>query len=160
MLERLGPSLLVFGALLTCPAPLQYKPKQIDRFKALSTARREMEAYVAEQRICISPINKLPPAPKFALQPGQPVTVFQEEHRRWLVPYTIDRINDKIIHITDGKKTRPFNITQAIPGTATSQDADWQSTLNQLDKQNDNNFAYVFLVDVLKRNYPRFETPL
>lgn len=47
----LVPSLLVFGVLPTWPAPLKHNPRQTDRFKAMNTARREMESFVAQQRI-------------------------------------------------------------------------------------------------------------
>lgn len=81
--DKMGPhglvsSLLVFSALSTCPAPLQHKPIQIDRFKLLKSARREMEAYVYEQRIRTALTSKLLPATRFHLTPGQEVRLYRE----------------------------------------------------------------------------------
>lgn len=156
----LVPSLLVFSALPTCPAPLQHKPRQVDRFKALNAARREMEASVAEQHIRLALTSKLPLATRFNLEPGQQVRVYREEHRRWIGPYNkVARISDKQVYITDGKTTRPFNITHVIPATAISKDTDWKQTLRHLDNQTDHHITSVFLVEILKRNDPRFYIP-
>lgn len=125
----------------------------------MNTARREMEAYVAEQRICTALQSRLPPATKFALKLGQDVRVYREEHRKWVGPYKIDRITDKMIYVTDGKVTKPFNVTQVIPAGNTNKDTDWKNTLAEMEAMTDNNFALIYFVEILRSGDPRFHTP-
>lgn len=154
----LVPSLLVFGVLPTCPAPVQSRKSQVERFKAMNTARREMEAYVAEQRIKTALKSRLPPATKFNIQLGQSVRVYREQERKWVGPYTVDRISHKTVHVTDGTTVKPFNITQVIPADTKLKDVDWKHTENTLTTTVDNNFAATFLVEVLRKSDPRFHT--
>lgn len=103
----------------------------------MNTARREMGPNVAEQRIRRTLKLSTPSGTKFNHQSGDSVRVYREDTNKWVGTYRISRLSGRTIHLTDGKSTRPFKITQIIPATTTNHDTDWQSTLRTLEKQSD-----------------------
>lgn len=85
--HSLHTSHLVFGAFSTCPAALKHKSRQVNQLKALKTARRNIQSYVAKQPILTALKSEISPHTRLLLQSGQEVTVFRERHRRWLGAY-------------------------------------------------------------------------
>ena len=85
-------------------------------------ARIEMGKIVREQRIAHALKSKLPPAVTHYVKAGDEVFVFREEGKRRIGPYKVNRVEDKRVFISDGKTSRPFNITQVLPFTADKSD--------------------------------------
>ena len=65
-----------------------------------------MESIVAEQRIKKALKSKLPPATKHLLKPGDNVRVYREHTKRWDGPFTITKIGNKMVSVTDVKTLR------------------------------------------------------
>lgn len=120
----LVPSLLVFGVLPSFPSPTRNSPDQVERFEALKKAKAEMESIVAEQRIKKALKSKLPPATKYLIKPGDQVRVYQEIPKRWDGPFTVTKISDKIVSVTDGNVVKEFNITSMLPIPPSTTDQD------------------------------------
>ncbi len=126
----LVPTLLVYGSLPSLPIPLQTDMDQKYRMEALATARAEMETIVAAQRIQKGLRSKIPPSAKYLFKPGEDVKVFREEPKKWIGPFSVVRVENKIITVTDGTKTKPFNVAQVMLMTAPKHDKELRRALD------------------------------
>ena len=131
-LNGLVPSLLVFGVVPSFPLSNKPLPNQRARLQAIVDARLEMGSIVSEQRITRALRSKLPPAVLHNKNAGDDVLVFREKKKRWVGPYKVNRVEDKMAFITDGKTTRPFSVTQILPYTAHKRDIELKRLLTGL----------------------------
>jgi len=154
----LVPSLLVFGVLPSFPSPSRNTPDQQERFEALRNARAEMESIVAEQRIRKALKSKLPPATKYLIKPGDQVRVYRELSKRWDGPFTVTKVSNKIISVTDGNTVKEFNITSILPIPPSTNDQDLLHDMNTLATAgNLINYTYdIHATEILLKSDPRY----
>ena len=131
-IDGLVPSLLVFGVVPSFPLSNRILPNQKARLQAMVDARLEMGRIVTEQRISRALRSKLPPAVLHNIKAGDNVLVYREAKKRWIGPYTVNRVEDKLAFLSDGKTSRPFSVTQILPYTADKRDLDLKRLLKGL----------------------------
>ena len=156
----LVPSLLVFGALPSFPAPATNHPNQEERFQALRLARQEMETIVAQTRIKTALRSKLPPATKYLIKPGDDVRVYRERSKRWNGPFKVTKVSDKIISVTDGEKVKQFNITSVLPMKPRANDTDLTRDMSGIERyylitQDESQYPS----EILNKSDPRYTCP-
>ena len=148
----LVPSELVFGVRPTFPIAPKTNPTQSERFQALQTARNEIAQITAERRVNDSLRRKIPPASSYLIRPGDSVRVYREPSRAYDGPFTVTRVDRKLITVTDGKKAKTFNVSQVMPNSAPARDP---VTQRQLDRIFDHS---INSVEVLKSTDPRYSS--
>ena len=102
-INGLVPSLLVFGVVPSFPLTNRSLPNQRARLQAIVEARLEMGRIISEQRITRALRSKLPPAVINHVKAADDVLVFREKAIRWIGPYKVSRVEDKMVFVSDGK---------------------------------------------------------
>lgn len=156
-MDGLVPSLLVFGVVPSFPMTEKPLPNQRARLQAIVDARLEMGRIVTEQRITRALRSKLPPAVTHDIRVGQESLVYREKKKRWVGPYTVSRIEDKRAFISDGKSTRPFNLSKLLPHTADKVDLELFRILKDLSELQSS--PSINITEVFYPSDPRAQTP-
>ena len=146
----LVPTTLVFGTIPSFPATPSNQPKQRERFAAMMTARNEMTQIISEKRLNDGLRRKLPSSTAYLIRPGDLVRVYREASKAWDGPFTTTKVDRKLITVTDGIKTKTFNVAQVLPVKTVVRDP---ATQRQLDRIFDH---AIFSTEVLKSTDPRF----
>lgn len=90
-----------------------------------------MDKITAELKIKQALTFRLPPATKYYLHPVQKVRLYREQSSKWEGPFTVQIIIYKESWLTDGQKTKHFNLSQIIPDPADVTDRDLSRLLSR-----------------------------
>ncbi|CDF36525.1 unnamed protein product [Chondrus crispus] len=120
----LVPTLLAFGAMQRIPIVPMDLPAQMDRMKAMESARKEMASFMAKERISRAVRMKVPSEADNDIVIGSRVLIYREKPEdQWTGPYLVLDVKDKIVTIqVEGKimnvsidKVKSYNSPPVIP---------------------------------------------
>lgn len=99
-------------------------PTQVERMKALSTARSEMEAIVANLRVKTAISHNLPPSLlDMKVFSGMLVLVYRKNSQMWEGPFELDNIEGKTAYVRmQNNRLQPFSVTRVKPYLISSLD--------------------------------------
>lgn len=151
-INGIAPSALVFGVNPAFPVAPKSCPSQKARFKAMQLARDEMCQIIAERRINDALRRKLPPSTHYIIKPGQSVRVYREASKAWDGPFSVTKVEGKLITVTDGQKVKTFNVCQVLPNQTEPNDPHTQRELQRIF---DN---AIFMTEVIEKSDPRYKS--
>lgn len=95
----LVPSYLVFGMLPRFPAIEADVPEQRERMEIIAAAQMEMNTIIAERRIAEALRRQSQSGIETVNEIGDEVLLYTEKKHQWIGPYTITKIDGKIISV-------------------------------------------------------------
>jgi hypothetical protein len=98
--EGIIPVTLVFGIVPRVGTKL---PNQLERVKAMLTARHEMGNIMAKLRVTRALRRSVPPAADIMFVPGDQVLVFREDPEGFTGPFTLDNVIAKTVYVRTSK---------------------------------------------------------
>lgn len=119
----LVPTLLVFGVMPRFPLNPIDLPDQVERMRAMESARMEMAQVISKTRLDTALRSNVPTAADQApnIMIGSEVLVFRERQRKWIGPFRVLDVQGKMIHI-DIKRGQPrYSIDKVKPYLRESQ---------------------------------------
>ncbi|CDF36767.1 unnamed protein product [Chondrus crispus] len=120
----LVPTLLVFGAMPRIPIVPMDLPAQMNRMKAMESARKEMASVMAKERLSRAVRMNVPSAADKDIVIGSRVLLYREKPEdQWTGPYLVLDVKDKSVTIQlEGKimntsidKVKSYNSPPVIP---------------------------------------------
>lgn len=113
----LVPSYLVFGILPRFPVIESEVPEQRERMEIIAAAQMEMNTIIAERRIAEALRRQAPSGIETVYEIGDEVLVYRERKDQWIGPYTITKIDGKIVSVQNSSGTyqKDFNVTLIKP---------------------------------------------
>ena len=123
--NSLVPSLLVFGIIPRFLTISLHFPTHRERMKALSEAQMEMNAIISEGRVSEILHHSVPQAIDRIYKVGQEVQRYREGPDKWMGPFLVSKVEDKLISIFDKNRIeRTFSTEQVKPYNRTTSSSD------------------------------------
>jgi Reverse transcriptase (RNA-dependent DNA polymerase) len=110
--KGISPTLLVFGTTPRIPDERFLLPKQLDRMKAMMTARAAYEKILARRRVEKGLRHAPPAAANSTVSPGSMVYVYRERPKKWAGPVPVLHRNEKHILVAVDGLPKSFNLSQ------------------------------------------------
>ena len=106
----LVPTLLIFGVMPRIPVVPTQLPALILRMEAMHSARKEMSASIAKERLNTSIRTNVPSAAMKDIDVGAEVLVYREKpEKKWTGPFTVLQSDGEVLHI--GVKGSPTQVS-------------------------------------------------
>lgn len=133
--------------------------------KALATAQMEMNSIIAERRILMALKKNIPSSSDHVYSIGEEILIYREKPNKWVGPFRITSVNDKLVSIygEKSKRTHTFN-KQDIkpynrqPTNNAAEDLDILHCMMKTFRSSSNpklEFYNVLLSEEIKPNDPR-----
>lgn len=153
----LVPSLLVFGTIPSFKSPFQAHPNQVEDFKALNLAVREMEATVAKERTkkCwkANYLRLITTLLNLEITHGY----IQQKGKRSEGYYEVTKVAHKIFSVTNSKKFKKFNISSKRLIAPTTDGHDLKHDMQNISKLSITPEPETrFHMDALLKSAPRY----
>ena len=112
----LVPTLLVFGAMPRIPITPMDLPAQMDRMRAIESARKEMASVMAKERMSKAVRMNVPSAADNDIAIGTRVLLYREKPEdQWKGPYLVLDVKEKSVTIQLDGKTANVSIDKVKP---------------------------------------------